>query len=108
MENDTTKVCTRCGQKLPITEFYRNPKMPDGYYNQCKKCRLAVQRERRNREKAAKSQVFTPPTGISLNPEFSDKTPRELQNEFRKIANELRARGFNCVVKLTYLQEIPI
>lgn len=42
------------------------------------------------------------------NPALADKSPRELQCEMRILANELRARGFNCDVKLTYVNEIII
>lgn len=42
------------------------------------------------------------------NPEYEGKTPRELQDEMRKLKSELIARGFNCEVKLTYLQNIKI
>jgi len=32
------KFCRDCQQTLPISEFYRNHRMPDGYLKQCKVC----------------------------------------------------------------------
>ena len=48
------------------------------------------------------------PNPALLNPKFSDKTPRELQQDMRELKEELIARGFNCEIKLTYLHEIKI
>lgn len=35
---EKTKKCTKCGRELPLTEFYKHPKMTDGYINVCKDC----------------------------------------------------------------------
>ena len=33
-----TKICIGCGRELPIDQFYRHPKMADGYIGKCKEC----------------------------------------------------------------------
>lgn len=99
-----TKVCSRCGRELPISEFYKSPRCADGHVGQCKRCKYEVAKERINK-KQTMAQI-TPP--YAKNPEFADKSPRELQDDLRKLKHELIARGFNCDVKLTYLQEIII
>jgi hypothetical protein len=35
------KNCFKCGKTLPLTEFYKHPKMPDGHVNKCIKCNKA-------------------------------------------------------------------
>ena len=35
------KTCTKCGQALPLTEFYRNRQSRDGRRSDCKACHLA-------------------------------------------------------------------
>lgn len=32
------KKCFKCDKELPIENFYKHPKMPDGHLNKCKKC----------------------------------------------------------------------
>ena len=107
MEESKTKVCSKCGRELPITEFALNKKCKDGHIGRCKDCVNAYQREQyaRNKGKQA-AQVI--PTTSPLNPKFADKTPRELQQEMRELKAELIARGFNVEVKCTILQEILI
>lgn len=107
MEEPKTKVCSKCGRELPITEFTLNKTSKDGHIGRCKDCVNAYQREQyaRNKGKQA-AQVI--PTTSPLNPKFADKTPRELQQEMRELKAELIARGFNVSVKCTILQEIII
>lgn len=104
-----TKVCSRCGRELPLTEFYKNDSCADGHIGQCKKCKNEIAKIRINRVKANQGKgIVIPPPPYSQNPEYADKSPRELQDSLRKLKQELIARGFNCDIKLTYLKEITI
>ena len=106
-ESTETKVCKKCGRELPITEFALNKNLKDGHVGRCKDCVNAYQRQRYARKKG-KTLERANPNPVLLNPKFSSKTPRELQQELRELKEELIARGFNCEIKLTYLHEIKI
>ena len=102
-----TKVCSKCRRELPITKFALNKKCKDGHVGRCKDCVNAYQRESYARKKGKTLERANPNPAL-LNPKFSDKTPRELQQDMRELKEELIARGFNCEIKLTYLHEIKI
>ena len=42
-----TKQCFKCKKTLPLTMFYKHPKMPDGRVNKCKECGKKDVRENR-------------------------------------------------------------
>lgn len=41
MDMEKTKICFKCGRELPLSEFYKHPKMGDGHLNKCKDCTRA-------------------------------------------------------------------
>jgi len=46
-----SKKCTRCGQTLPLTQFYKSNKNGDGRKYWCKECTLKQKRERLARKR---------------------------------------------------------
>lgn len=101
--NIKTKVCTKCGRELPITEFHINRRTKDGLQHYCKACRCEYMRQY--------AQTHTLKTNIppySQNPDLADKQPREIIAQVKTLINELRARGYSYEGKLTYLQTINL
>lgn len=87
-----TKVCKKCGNELPITQFYPNHKAKDGLQCYCKECIKAYNKMRLNAQCKALSMVKS---GLSA------YTPRELMEE-------LRRRGYTGVLEYTEVHKIDI
>jgi hypothetical protein len=95
MEEIKTKVCRKCGEELPISEFTRKATAKDGLQCYCKKCNSKATteyaRKRKEREKAQKIEnervEFENKYKIYTNRELAKFTPRELMLE-------LKARGY--------------
>lgn len=101
-----TKRCTKCGQEKPITEFCKKTGSPDGHNYTCKECRSKYHHQWYVNKTASKRSEPTPP--YTPNPEFADKTPRELIVSVKALIAELRARGYEYEGRLTYLQTIAL
>ena len=96
-----TKVCPKCGQDKPITEFSKNKKNKDGHFTYCKECQLVINREYRIR-KAEKLVASLDADNLK------SKQPREIQQTIRVMLDELRSRGFDCKCKILYTHEINL
>lgn len=95
MEEIKTKVCRKCGQELPISEFTRKASSKDGLQCYCRKCNSKVTteyaRKRREKEKARKIEneriEFEKKYKIYTHKDLAKFNPRELMLE-------LKARGY--------------
>lgn len=46
------KVCPKCGERKPLSEFHRRSASPDGHQNYCKPCCITSTRESQSRRRA--------------------------------------------------------
>jgi hypothetical protein len=46
-----TKVCSKCGKEYSLDNYYKNPRLKDGLYNDCKNCRNEYMRMRNKKLK---------------------------------------------------------
>lgn len=73
-----TKVCSKCGRELPITEFYALKTSKDGLQSKCKRCHCEATteaaRRRRERQKAEAEAAKNAPVIPTLTPRDLDGT----------------------------------
>ena len=96
-----TKKCSKCGRELPIENFNKNKKNPDGYQYHCKECageyaRISYER-RKARKKENERVEFEKKHKIYTNIELAKFSPRDLMLE-------LKARGYEG--ELLYIERI--
>lgn len=90
-----TKVCSKCGKELPISEFYKSKRTKDGLFYKCIHCVRIEQKESRERSKNLKE------IGRNGGKKLSDYTPRELMEE-------LHRRGYRGTLEFTEIHKINI
>ena len=83
MEENVTKVCSKCGRELPISDFSKNKKSKDGHHSYCKSCHSEYNRANNLKKKETAHKMLP----VYSNPELAKFHPRELMAE-------LKARGF--------------
>lgn len=96
-----TKKCSHCGETKPITEFNKNSKTKDGLKSWCRQCSSEYNALRYSK---SKPQVAPPQAVAAPHPIYSKMSPREIQVEIRDRINYLRSEGWECDVKLRYVQ----
>ena len=64
VNNNTTyipsKVCKKCKQNKPLTEYHKDKSISDGYRNVCKSCRVIVNKDYRdNNRQINANRIYT-------------------------------------------------
>ena len=90
-----SKVCNKCGELKPLTDFYAMKEMRDGHRNDCIECNKAAKRERH----AANAEAYREKTRKwqAENPE----RVKEYQREYRKRP-EVKRRARDAYYRKTY------
>lgn len=104
MEETTTKVCRKCGQEKPDSEFYKGANK-DGLSSYCKECTSEYNKTKYAAKKSEKQEKIPP---RKRKTEFSDVGSNILILEIRTRLRELESRGFIFKGKLNYMQEIEL
>lgn len=104
-----TKVCTKCGKELPVSEFHKNKYSKDGLQYMCKACNAKSVKESRQRAKAKIEKPVQPTVEpqvkepehvmhkVYTDPVLAKYSPRDLMLE-------LKARGYEG--ELLYVEVI--
>ena len=87
-----TKVCSSCGRELPVSEFNKSSKSPDGLQYQCRECHRAAAKRCYEKHKAQKVIKTTDSPLSAFKP--------------RELIQELINRGYKG--KLTYTHVIEL
>lgn len=66
-----SKVCFKCNQQKPLTEFYKHPLSSDGYFSKCKEC---IKNER-----SAAYQVNV------ISSEFIEKERKRARQKYKRL-----------------------
>lgn len=85
------ETCIRCGNRKPLTDFYRQAGMRDGYRNDCKKCMKVVRRAwyERNRDYAiSRAQRWR-----DANPDRYEESRRRNREENRDHLRKINRSG---------------
>lgn len=100
MSDSTTKHCSKCGVDKPLTEFDRAA-YGDGHHSQCKKCRRAISRDwkRRNKDRIREYERQNYPRFYQMRQEWVRKN-REHHLAMRRARDNNPARRLYCRLRM--------
>lgn len=101
-----TKVCSKCGQEKPLSEFYKRSNVKSGCIAHCKDYhRELYPQSKKNKPSAPK---------VEYAPHLTDSVLKELEGynldkiPGRILIQELRRRGYRGEIELVTVQKVVI
>ena len=78
------KICFKCKQKKPLTDFYKHSQTADGYLNKCKDCtKKDVHHHRHNSESRPKILAYDRARGNRQNTEYLKEYRAKYPNKYK-------------------------
>ena len=99
--SEKTKICSCCGKKLPITEFYNKRGAKDGHASYCKECA-----RKKNKEAWAKYTAKKKEDNTIKDIEFYPVNLAEITDKM--IFEQLEKRGYKGSLQLTRVETFSI
>lgn len=93
------KTCFKCERFLPLTEFYKHPRMKDGRLNKCKECSKKDANDHRdnNREKIAERERYRSKTehrkGKAIQYQRNYRAVNSIKNKARRMVAKRISSG---------------
>jgi len=90
-----TKVCSRCGQRKPVSEFCRQTAAKDGLAYWCKACIKAYNKAHRTEITAQKKAYYRTPIGRAVNKRAGKKYRKSKRGHLKGVLRDAKNRCYN-------------
>lgn len=102
-----SKVCTKCGKRKPLREFYKDRSKKDGIRNYCKSCANEMNRKNRKTAKDRKALLPKKEAAVKKTPERKEVVDRAIlvaevfEMTVHTVASMLGFEASSFIVKLS-------
>ena len=92
-----TKICSKCKERKPLEEFFKNERTPTGYTSYCKKCHLIAAKEWKEKNKERTKELRQNWNKANKEKVLEQNKKWRSNNNNREKANAKLRRGIeNC------------
>ena len=101
-----TKICSRCKQEKPLTDFYASVNAKDGYRPQCIECSKQSSREAQQRKKERDAQVKEAMTELRQDKSYRKLTLAEKKQLLLKLRSDKPLSAYHPRELFEYLASL--